>query len=251
VSIASIVLLGHPGAGKTALLGHAHAELSTAIGLRADIGHGLRRTVWAMRRGRAPAPTRGVRTVYFKLGRFQELFCTDHAGALLTGSAGSKGTRALLAALDAAEAAMLVVDGTTLHEHPEVGVAQARRLVVALRRRLHGLAGQHRFPVVLAVTHADLLPAELDAVELTSMFDALRTAGSAGAVVDGVTVPVVSGPSPSNAGFAVAWCLRRQHAQADELVERALAQTGRSVPRVWSPAPARGPSGWAPRGATL
>ncbi|MGE3284673.1 MAG: hypothetical protein AB7J32_01065 [Pseudonocardia sp.] len=226
-----VVFLGRSGAGKTTMIAVGLAELSARLGLRVAVRdrQRLARARRAVARSRTPLRTRGVPTVRAALPNGARIDCTDHDGRLLDRPVPDDRMTAVLAAADAL---VLVVDGTTLAQ--TAAPVRVARLAVEFRRRMHALeAAAHpvRLPIVLAVTHVDRLPAAVDLRSVTVLFDPIQAAFRRR--IAGLTVPV-SVDAPGTCALPLLWCLR--HGLPDPAVEAALAElwpAGSRAPRHW------------------
>lgn len=238
-----IVFLGRAGAGKTTMISFGLAALTERLGLRVAVRdrQRLARVRRATQRERPVARTRGVPTYRAVLPGGTRVDCTDHDGRLLDRPVADE---RMAAALASADALVLVVDATSLAAL--AAPVRVARLAVEFRRRMHALEGvEHpaRFPTVLAVTHADRIPAAEGLDHVTALFDPMQ--GAFRQRIAGLTVPVAA-PGPDTCVLPLLWCLR--HGRSDPAVEAALAELwpgGPRVPRRWSGTPEI-PAGAAP-----
>ncbi|GII65846.1 hypothetical protein Skr01_59310 [Sphaerisporangium krabiense] len=139
-----VVVIGHPGAGKTAFLAGAYAALRriAPLGLRARPRDHLRlrRAERRLARGRALAPTVRGHAYRFWLrpegGRAVRVSWHDHPGGALTGDGAAGAAPALLADVLAAGAVIALVDAADLTRGAAYAESRVRPLAVLVRRRL-------------------------------------------------------------------------------------------------------------------
>lgn len=192
-----IVVIGHPGAGKTALIARAYAGLRRAGRLPLQAGAldrlRLRRIERRLAAGRPPKPTARPHAYRFQVrppGAAPVRFSVhDRPGADLTGPG-----RGLLEATLAADAVIAVVDRADLDRGARHAAGRVRPLVVLIRRRLLREGPARVLPLVLAVTGG---PAGPD--ELLEPFRPLQEAAFLGGV-SGVTVWLRDGRPPGEQG---------------------------------------------------
>ena len=256
-----VVVVGHRGSGKTALVAQALDGVRALAGERARMSPvdrwRLHRTTARLAAGRPIGATRTPRVASLALtagdqasaGPGLSVTVHDHPGRAV--GAGPTGlARRLETDLAQADGIFMVISQEDLMSARSRRLSRCRSLVVPVRRALlaarAGPAGPGGIQsVVIVVTRAGRRPAVGELAMLATPFDGLET--SASAVIAGATVALDDDPAPPHAALPLLWCLDRWVSQAGGAVTAGWqATTSAWFRAAWDAAEDTGRYAWLP-----
>ena len=208
-----VVVIGHRGAGKTALIASGIAGLRQLAGSQVRMSPPdrwrVQRTARQVAAGRPVPATRSARVIALTLAGDTRPALTvaihDQAGDAV-GSADRPPARRLAADLAAADALIVVISAADLGQ-PGVRLSRCRTLAVPVRRAAAPRDAAARLRAVAVAVTGVAEDRDGALADLAAPFDGLETSMSA--LVAGATIGLSRGLAPLPAALPLLWCISR------------------------------------------